>query len=212
MGIAFTYFDPQQLYGARQYLDDMKAELSHLQRREEETKQDLAYVKHRAEAMKKARIVIQIVAQETQKNLEYHLTLPVTDAVAHVFPDDGITFIARIEARRGKTECDLLFEEGGNEYKPLKGSGYGAVNVACFILRICFWGLKKNRPTFILDEPFRDVSPDLQYKVSEMVKRISEKLGIQIIMVSHAEEINVAANKTFVTEKKKGITKIKELA
>ncbi|MHA2047664.1 MAG: ATP-binding cassette domain-containing protein [Candidatus Thorarchaeota archaeon] len=160
--------------------------------------------------MKKARIIIQTVAQETQQNLEYHLSDLVTTALHSVFPDD-IKFVVKIEIRRGKTECDLLFEEFEKQYKPLEGSGFGPVDVASFALRICFWSLKKNRPTLILDEPFRNVSPDLQHKVSDMVKKLSEKLGIQIIMVSHAEEINMAADRTFTSEKRGKVTSIKEL-
>jgi len=44
-----------------------------------------------------------------------------------------------------------------------------------------------------------------------MVKELSKRLGIQIIMISHAEEINIAADKTFVTTKKGKITTIKEV-
>jgi DNA repair ATPase RecN len=208
--MTFTHFDPQQLYEARAFLDTKLSELSHYKRKSTEIKDSLLSATKRAEAMKKARIIIQTVAQETQKNLEYHISEPVTSAIRAVLPDD-ITFIARIVIRRGKTECDLLFEEFGEEYKPLKGSGYGAVNVACFAERICFWSLQKNRPTLILDEPFRDVSPGFQYKVSQMVKELSKRLGIQIIMISHAEEINIAADKTFITEKKGKITTIKEV-
>jgi DNA repair ATPase RecN len=207
----FTYFDPQQLFAAREYLDDLKAELSHLQRKKTETESALEKSTVRAEAMKKARVIIQTVAQETQRNLEYHLSYPVTDAIQYVFPDDNIKFIARIVIARGKTECHLLFDENGNEYKPLKGSGYGAVNIACFVLRICFWGLNKNRPTIIVDEPFRDVSPDLHHKVSELIKRISKKLGIQIIIVSHQNDINIAADRTFQVKRVKGVSEINQL-
>ena len=207
----FQYFDPQRLYAAREYLDELKSELSHLQKKQSETEDSLKYTKARAEAMKKARIIIQTVAQETQKNLEYHLTYPVTDALDYVFPDK-IKFVAKIEMARGKTECVLLFDERGHEYKPLKGSGFGPVNITCFVLRICFWGLNKNRPTIILDEPFRDLSPDFQNKTSELIKRISKKLGIQIIIVSHQDDINIAADKTFVVTKNlEGISKIEEL-
>ena len=203
-------FDPTELDALRTFLDEKKSELSHYQRKKEETDRQLRHTSQRAEGMKKARAVIQAVAKETQQNLEYHISDPVTASIRSVLPDP-ITFIARIEIRRGKTECDLLFEEFGEEYKPLKGSGYGTVNVACFTERICFWSLKKNRPTFILDEPFRDVSPNFQYKVSQMVKELSKKLGIQIIMVSHAEDINIAADKTFAVNKVGKITQVKEV-
>jgi len=211
MGVAFTYFDPQQLHAAREFLDSAKADLSHLQRKKDETENNLEKAKKRQVAMKKARAIFQIVSQETQKNLEYHLSYPVTDSLNYVLPYD-IKFIARIIAKRGKTECALLFEETeGKEYEPLKGSGYGAVNIACFVLRICFWSLNKNRPTLILDEPFRDLSPSFHQKMSELIKRTSKKLGIQIIIVSHQNDINIAADKTFHVERIGRISKIKEL-
>jgi len=171
---------------------------------------DIAILKERMVSADKARVIIQNVAKETQKNLEFHISKLVTTAIVSVFPDE-IQFVTRIEIRRKKTECDLLFKEYDQEYDPLAGSGYGPVDVASFSLRISFWSLNRNRPTMILDEPFRNVSPDLQYKVSEMLKMISERLNIQIIMVSHQEDVNIAADKTFLASKVGKITQIKEL-
>ena len=148
----------------------------------------------------KAREVIQIVAQKTLQNLEYHISNLVTVALSAVFPDPP-EFVAKISIRRNQTEVDLLFKEYDQEQKPLDSAGYGAVDVASYALRISFWSLKKTRPVMILDEPFKFVSPDLQSKVSEMVRMISDKLGIQHIMVSHQEDININANKTFLIEK-----------
>lgn len=206
----FQYFDPQQLHSVREYVDSCKKDKSYAERKKKEAEENLNRTKLRAEAIEKARVLIQLAAQKTQQNLIYHISAPVTAAIRSVLPDN-INYIARIETRRNKTECDLLFEEDGNEYKPLKGSGFGAVNVAAFVERICFWSLKKNRKSFLLDEPFRDVSPDFQYKVSNMVKELCTRLGIQILMVSHAEDINMAADKTFVVSKKKGISEVKEI-
>ena len=156
----------------------------------------------------KARALIQEISQQTQKELEFHISNLVTLAISIVFPDENINFVVRFEKRRNKTECDLLFEENGNEYKPLEGSGYGTVDVAAFALRLALWSLNPSMEIMILDEPFRDVSPDLQDRVGEMVKSLSDKLGLQIIMVSHAEDVNIQADKTFVIKKKNGISYI----
>lgn len=152
----------------------------------------------------KARALIQEISQQTQKELEFHISNLVTLAISIVFPDENINFIVRFEKRRNKTECDLLFEENGNEYRPLEGSGYGTVDIAAFALRLALWSLNPTVEIMILDEPFRDVSPDLQDRVGEMVKTLSDKLGLQIIMVSHAEDVNIQADKTFVIKKSKG--------
>ena len=148
----------------------------------------------------KAREIIQIVAAATLKNLEFHISNLVTVALAAVFPNPPV-FVAKISIRRNQIELDLLFKEYDCEQKPLDSDGYGAVDVASYALRISFWSLKKTRPVMILDEPFKFVSPDLQSKVSEMIKMISDKLGIQHIMVSHQEDINIDADKTFHIKK-----------
>jgi len=185
---------------ARKFLDECMSEFKYCERKNEELEDLLKREKRKTEAIKIVRATVQTAAQEVQKNLEYHLSDLVTTALHAIFPDD-INFIAKIEQRRGQTECDLLFEEKDNKYKPLDGSGYGPVDVATFVFRLCFWSLKKNRPTFILDEPFRNLSPNFHSKISELIKELSEELGIQFIIVSHQDEINIAADRTFYVDK-----------
>ena len=147
-----------------------------------------------------AREVIQTVAQKTLQNLEFRISNLGTLALKSVSPDFP-ELIARISMRRNQTEVDFLFKEFDVEQKPLESSGYGAVNIACYALRVSFWSLDKNRPVMILDEPFRDLSPDLQEKASDMIKMVSEKFDLQHVLVSHAEDLNYAADRTFVVEK-----------
>ncbi len=156
-----------------------------------------------------ARAIIQIVSKETLSNLEFRVSNLVTLALSSVsfdFPE----FIARVENRRNQTEVDLLFKEHDVEQSPLGSSGFGACDITGFALRPSFWSLKKNRPFMALDEPFRNVSPSFQHKVSEMITMISKKLGIQFLIVSHADDINISADKTFFFEKVGKITHVKE--
>ncbi len=157
----------------------------------------------------KALIVVQDVAKETQQRLEFRINKLVTTALAAVFPDPP-EFKARFTIRRNQTECDLLFVENGTEQKPSDSSGGGTIDVASFALRIARWSLNKNRSTLILDEPFRNVSPDLQHKVSEMVRMLSDKIGLQIIMVSHASEVDKAADTVFFVDKIGGISNVRK--
>ena len=148
----------------------------------------------------KAREIIQIVAQATMSNLEFHISNLVTLALKSVdptFPE----FIVKIEIRRNQTEVDFLFKEFDKEQKPMDSSGYGAVNVAAAALRVSFWSLDKTRHVMIWDEPFPDLSPDLQDKAGDMVTMLHDKLGIQFIIVSHAEDFNYGADRTFTVTK-----------
>jgi ABC-type dipeptide/oligopeptide/nickel transport system ATPase subunit len=148
----------------------------------------------------KAREIIQLVAQATMSNLEFHISNLVSLALKSVSPDFP-EFVAKIEIRRNQTEVDFLFSEFGREQKPMDSSGYGAVNIGAYALRVSFWSLDKNRNVMLLDEPFPDLSPDLQEKAGDMVKMISEKLNLQHILISHAEDFNYGADRTFTITK-----------
>lgn len=148
----------------------------------------------------KAREIIYSVAEETQKKLEYQVSNLVTSALAAVFPDP-YTFELRFVRRRNKTEADLIFLKNGNETDDLiNTAGGGAVDIASFALRVALWSIKRTRPIMIIDEAFRFLSLDLQEKASDMIKEISSKLGIQVLMVSHLPGMIKAADKIIEVE------------
>lgn len=152
----------------------------------------------------KAREVVQIVSTETQKKLEYQISNLVSSALASVFPTP-YEFQLRFVQRRNKTEADLVFLKDGNATDDLiNTAGGGAVDIASFALRVALWSIKRSRPIMIIDEAFRFLSLDLQEKASDMIKEISSKLGIQIIMVSHLPEIVASADKVIQIEYKNG--------
>ena len=157
-----------------------------------------------------ARSIVQIVAESVQKEIEFQISNLVTTALASVFPDP-YEFKLSFVQRRNKTECDLLFIKNGKECDPFSASGGGAIDVANFALRIAIWSIKKTRGVFLLDEPFRFLSVDLQEKCSAMMKEISEKLDIQIIMISHLPEIIGSADKIYKVENIKGVSQAKSL-
>lgn len=159
----------------------------------------------------KAREIVQIVAEQTQKQIEFQISNLVSTALASVFPDP-YEFKLSFVQRRNKTECDLLFIKNGKECDPFSATGGGAIDIANFALRVAIWSIKKTRNVFILDEPFRFVSIDLQEKCSAMLKEISEKLGLQVIMISHLPQIIGSADLILKVENIKGISQVKNLA
>lgn len=149
------------------------------------------------EAGKKARVLFQEIAQQTQKNLEEHISNLVTLALKAVSPDFP-NFIAEMTVRRNQLECDFWFETKGHKVPVLFSSGGGPKDTASFALIVSYWSLGDNRATIVLDEPFRNVSPDLQGNVGDMLRMICDELDLQLIVVSHADTINESADKEFV--------------
>jgi hypothetical protein len=153
------------------------------------------------EYIEEARWVIQEVAQKTQQQISFHVSGIVSRALAAVFPDP-YEFVMDWVKRRGKTECDLLFERDGERVHPLDASGGGPADVTAFALRIAALLLESppSRRVLIADEPFRFVSADLQHRCALMIREISERLRFQIIMVSHSEDLIAGADRAFETD------------
>lgn len=146
--------------------------------------------------LEEAQTIIRTVALQTQQELQFRISSITTAALEAVFPDP-YEFQLQFVERGGKTEADAVFLRDGEPIDPMSGSGGGAVDIAAFSLRASAWKLAPGRATLVLDEPFRFLSRDLHHKAAEMLKEISEKLGLQIIMVTHSEELIEAADKVF---------------
>ena len=140
-------------------------------------------------AIDKAQAFIQIVAQQTQEQLRYHIEDIVQLCLDTCFPDE-YQFKIIFEIKRGKTEARLCFVKDGHEINPMDASGGGVVDLAAFALRIAAWSLGKSDNTIVLDEPFRFLSKDLQPRAGEILQELSRKLGIQYIIVTHNPPIS----------------------
>ena len=160
-----------------------------------------------------AQLILQESARLTQEHLQYRIGTLVSLAMESVF-DDPYQLELLFENARGKTQASIQFMRNGEYISPLDASGGGALDVACFGLQVSLWTLQnpRTRPVLFLDEPLKWLKGGgLPEKGAAMLKEISEKLGIQIIMVSHAPELINHADKVFQVTKKKNISTVKEL-
>jgi DNA repair exonuclease SbcCD ATPase subunit len=156
-----------------------------------------------------AKEIIRTVGQQTQNQIRFHIEDVVSMALDAVFVDP-YKFAVEFVQRRNKTECDLYFVRDGNKVDPLTASGVGAVDVAAFALRIASWSMSTphSNNVIILDEPFRFLSENYQEQAGNMLKEISQKLGIQLILITHNATLAGCADKTFNVSIRKGISKV----
>jgi DNA repair exonuclease SbcCD ATPase subunit len=156
-----------------------------------------------------AREIIRSVGIKTQEQLQFHISDITSLALDAVYTDPYV-LKAEFVQRRNKTECDLYFIRNEEHISPMDAAGGGVVNIASFALRVASWSMQKPRSNnvLILDEPFGNVSVDLLPRASEMLRRISKQLELQIIMVTHANELMETADKTFQAHIRRGVTEV----
>jgi len=159
--------------------------------------------------LEKAHEIVKLVGGETQQQLHYHISDITSLALEGVFENPYKLILDFVE-RRGKVECDLLFERDGETNKPKRASGFGSLDIASLALRIACWSMKapRTRPTIIIDEPFRNLSERYHEPASQMVKEISDKLGIQFIISTHTPALATYADKQFRVTIKNKISKV----
>jgi len=202
----------------RQVLEQQKGKRDSVKERLAQTKKHLLEAEKSLKLYEQAREVTREVALKTQEGLQYHISEIVTLAMNGVF-DKPYKLITRFVQRRNKTECDLIFERDDVEYNPMDDTGGGSLDVAAFALRVASYTMKAPRGNnvLILDEPFKHLKGQTENRrVLDMVHEISERLNIQIIMVSDErvsrEDIIDAADKVFeVSINRKGVSSVKEL-
>lgn len=190
--------DLERKKGARDNLLSQKAKL------EKELSKDIVEY----EETLSARVHIQLVAKQTQQELEYHISEMVTNALAAVF-ENPYTFKLEFVLRRDKTEADRLWQRDGENYQP---NGGGVRDVSALAFRLAMWKLQNKRtPILMLDEPGKHCDEKLLIRFSALFAQCSKQLGIQIIMCSHAKELIKSADKAFEVVKIGDISQVTEL-
>lgn len=197
----------------RKYVDNAKSQLDMVKSTISKTTTDLEQIRISMDFAEQARVIIYNVAQKTQESLILNIESIVTTALQSVFGEDSYEFKVDFNIKRNRTEADLYFVKDGFRYNPLSGSGYGAVDIASFALRIVALELSQPRvrKVLIIDEPFKNLSEEYHDLAGQMIRELSEKLGIQFIIVAHIKELGDHAHKVFTVVRNGKISKIKEV-
>ena len=194
----------------RQALERRKGERNQLKEQIKAYRLEVRSLIANRDNLEQARELIRDVGLKTQQQLQFHISDITSLALNAVFEDPYELKVEFVQ-RRNKTECDLLFVRDGKEIDPLDASGYGAVDVASFALRVASWSMQqpRTRNTIILDEPMRFLSEDRQPYASQMIKELSDRLGIQFIIVTHEEVLSQYADKVFQVSIKDKVSQVK---
>lgn len=163
----------------------------------------LQVLNNRIRLLEQAQAFLQKIAQDTQSQLKFQIEDIVNLALETCFPNEYV-FQLQFTIARGKTDAELVFlsQKTNRPIDPMNASGGGVVDLTSFALRIASYALEQGIDNvIILDEPFRFISRDLQVRAGEILKTLSEKLGLQILMVTHIGEMIDIADKVFEVRK-----------
>lgn len=194
----------------RNKLERLKGQYQQIELGIESDTKELSKQDRRLKRHEQAREIIREVGLKTQEQLQFHISDITSMALEAVFGNKAYKLEVEFVQRRNKTECDIFFTRNGKRINPTDASGGGACDVAAFALRIASWSLQRPHPnnTIILDEPFRFLSNEYIQDAAQMLKKISQTLGIQFIIVTHIQELATYADKLFNVKINKGVSQV----
>lgn len=173
-----------------QLVSRIRSDVEHLDRRSVEIEQTLEQEQETHQAAKEAQEILQHISQAVQQRAHQKICEVVSSCLSTVF-DNPYEFHIVFERKRGRTEASLRFRRNGLDVDPMSSSGGGMIDVAAFALRVAC--LMLHRPKLskvvILDEPFKFVSEQYRDNVRRMLESLSEDLKVQIIQVTHIDEL-----------------------
>lgn len=148
-------------------------------------------------AFEDVQCLIQETAQEVQEGIRFHIQDIVQHALDAIF-GGTYKFLVEFTVSRGRTEARLLVEKGGNVMDDLmEDEGGTLVQIVAMALRIAVWTLAPTDNVLIFDEPGNQVSAQYKPVFAEIIRGLSQRLGIQIIMVSHDDTYIATADRVF---------------
>lgn len=192
------------LYGLQRRVDSLLARREHLHKEIEGLSEEAQALRQSAgrhtaahTILLKIGTVYRVLSISAIENL-------VTTSLQAVF-EHPYKFQLIPEEKRGQVELRMVIHDGNLELDPATAMGGGVVDVLSLALRLILWSKSTNRtdPIMVLDEPMRMVAEAHIANVASMFKRLSEKLGIQFIIVTHREALAYAADKAFRVTKSK---------
>lgn len=137
----------------------------------------------------KAKAIIMLVTKNTQDQFIRQIETLITTAIRSVF-DRNFVFKLREKEHKNRIEFVPVIFEDEHEYIPKTDMGGGIIDIIAFIFRVVLWSVEnpQSRNVFVIDEPFKWTGAYIE-KAGQMLKRLSEELNFQVILVTHDKEL-----------------------
>jgi DNA repair exonuclease SbcCD ATPase subunit len=168
-------------------------------------------LQNRTAVIEEFAIFAQGIAKETQEKVKFQLEDIVNMALNAVY-GPVYKFGIEFNIKRGNSEASLvLFKNEERIDDPMGSTGGGVCDILSFSLRIALLIISKNQKVLILDEPLKFISKDVKEDAIEIIKRINADLGIQIICITHDEELIDISDKVFKVSQIDGVSQVEEI-
>jgi DNA repair exonuclease SbcCD ATPase subunit len=168
--------------------DTLKGSTETLKEVIEEGKEKIDNLRKLVELDKKCIEVLDVVQKSVREGTKKTFESIVGYALQSIL-GDGYNFRFEFKRRGNYQEVDINIITPSMEepFDPLDSCAGGAIDVVSLALRVCILSLYKPKieGPLIFDESFKHVSSGLLENAGEFLNALAERIGRQIIMVTH---------------------------
>lgn len=157
------------------------------------------------------------IGEEQQFKAQAAIEALVTEGLQTIF-DDTLSFhiLQKVNGKTATVEFVVQTALPGDRVvstSVLEARGGGLAAVIGFLLRLVVLLLKRddNQKLLVLDEVFAHVSAEYLPGLAEFLRKLVDKTDVQILLVTHQEELTETADKIYKFSTKDGNTQVKEL-
>lgn len=133
----------------------------------------------------------------------------LTEGLKAIFDDLDLSARANVDVQRGKVSVELLTvqtENDGTQTEGLSTDAYGGsvTTVQSVLLRIVVLTRRGMRPLLLLDESLAAIAESYVPRVGEFLSLLSERLGLDVLAVTHNPALIEQAKTAYRIQKKEG--------
>lgn len=203
----------QQFNSLKSSFDMKQGQLQAFRSRLETCQGQIVDLERKENISQKASLFLQSLSDITRLQVLDKISGIVTDALQTV-KDKNLEFRMELCTKNNQPtlEMGILDKQSGQVYDILESMGGGIGDIVSIVLRtvlLCRWQPAISR-VLVLDEAGKMISNKDQEVFAEFMKKLSEKLGIQIIWISHSNTLTSQAHRVFEVTKQNGISQVEE--
>lgn len=207
----------RRITAARRTVEQQRAEVRVLAVEGRTIVEQLAEQTSLADLHEKAAHVLTSIGEQRQDAAQRAMETLVSQGLQTIFGDD-LTFhlVPGVRARSPVVDFVVrsrLADGTAVDTDVLSARGGGLAAVVGFLLRLVRLLLSRQRQDSVLflDETFAHVSADYLPRLIEFLKDLVARTGVQIIMVTHDESFQDAADTVYKLTLVDGVTRVKRL-
>lgn len=206
-----------RLAKARRTIERQRGEAFALATQGQAVTAEIAELTQLVELHEKAAHILTAIGEERQNAIQRQIEALVTQGLQSIF--GGSLSFHLVPGVRAKTPVvdfrvrSHLDDGSVVETDVMDARGGGLAATVGFLLRLVILLLSKNKQDTVifLDETFAHVSAEYMPNLIEFLKDLVAKTGVQIVMVTHDESFQEAADVIYRFELVNGVTKVSKL-